>query len=118
MSNKKGMEELDERIQKLESKIKRLEREKKKLQSENKTLKDAWKKTEEHIHALTKDKSIDEVFQDIEEKTELTKITKECPNCGKRKMRKIQHSGFYIESCENKNCGYRNRINEGRSRKA
>lgn len=104
-------------VKKLETKIRKLEMEKRRLQSENKTLKDALQLNEEYLAALAEDQTFEEIKEQIESKTSLTKIEKACPNCGNRKLQKRQYDGFCIESCSQKDCGYRNRANEGRLRK-
>lgn len=116
--SKKALQEVDAYVEKLERKIKRLERDKRKLQSENKTLKDAWEKTEAYLLAISSEKKIETIFDEIDHKTSLTKISKECPNCGNKKMRKTDYNGFTIEICEAKGCGYRNRIHARRPKKA
>lgn len=113
MAKKRGIESAEERVSKLENKIKRLEREKKKLLSENKTLQSALEKTEEYVMAISRDKSVEHILHEIESMN----IDKECPNCGNRKMSQVNYGEFYIESCDHKGCGYRNRIHEGRPNK-
>ena len=64
----------------LVNKIKKLEREIKKLKSEKKTLQNMWQKTENYLTAISENKSIKEIFNEIDTKTDLRKIRKKCPN--------------------------------------
>lgn len=114
MANKrKTSSDTDERVTKLEIRVKKLEKERKKLISDNRTLQNALEKTEEYIMAISKDKNVSHIIDEIES----SKLNKECPNCGNKKMHKTNYGEFYIETCEYKNCGYRNRIHEARSNK-
>lgn len=96
----------------LVDKIKRLEKEIKKLRSHNRTLQDAWHKTEDYLIAVSENKSIKEIFDEIDTKTSLRKIKKKCPNskCGNNTLNKRNYGEYHIISCSR--CGYRNRVNE------
>lgn len=109
---------IEDAIEKNEALIRRLdslERENKKLKSQNKTLNNAWQKTEEYLVAISDKKDIDEIFEEIDTKTNLRKIRKKCPDskCGGKTMNKRKYDGYYILSCTK--CGYRNKVNEKRS---
>ncbi len=112
---------IEDAIDKNEALIRRLyriEKELKKVQSQNKTLKDAWQKTEDYLVAISEDKNIEAIFEEIDTKTNLRKVKQKCPNsrCNGKMMNKRKYEGYNILSCLK--CGYRNRINEGRSSKA
>ncbi len=112
---------IEDAIDKNESLIRRLvrlEKELKKIKSQNRTLKDAWQKTEDYLVAISEDKKIEVIFEEIDTKTSLRKVKQECPNseCNSKMMNKRKYDGYDILSCLK--CGYRNRVNEGRSSKA
>jgi len=81
----------------------------KKLKSQNNTLKNAWKITEEYLINISKEKSLKDISEEIEN-ARLIKIKKNCPNCKKKGMIKHQYDGFSTISCEK--CNYRNKVNE------
>ena len=70
--------------------LKRLEREVKKMRSENRTLQDAWYRTEDYLVAISENKTIKEIFNEIDTKTNLRKVRKKCPNsdCGNNNLNK------------------------------
>ena len=107
-----SIKDKDSKVKKLLLKIDKLEQTIKKLRSENKMLESAWAKTEGYLISISKDKTIKEIFTEIESKTKINKIRKECPNsdCSNKIMNKRQFDGFYLIYCEK--CGYRNRIDE------
>lgn len=112
---KDSIEEAIDKNDALIRRLEKLEKENKKLKSYNRTLKDAWQKTEDYLVAISEDKDIDEIFEEIDSKTELRKMKKSCPNskCRNRTLNKRKFDGYHIISCLK--CGYRNRVNEGRS---
>jgi Zn ribbon nucleic-acid-binding protein len=112
VSKKDSIETAIEKNLSLIDKIDKLMRENKKLRSENRTLKNAWQKTEEYLVAISEEKDIDEIFNEIDTKTNLRKIRKSCPNsgCSSKTMNKRKFDGYSIVSCVK--CGYRNRVDE------
>lgn len=90
-------------------KIRRLEKENRRLRSENKTLKNAWEATETYLIAISRDKTINDIFQEIEEKTD-RKVKEKCPKCGCEEMTRINLGNIKIICCSG--CDYRNRVNE------
>ena len=96
----------------LEKAIRKLEREIKRLKSENKVLQDALATTEEYLIAQVADKTLEDVFQDVQNKMDV-KLTDLCPNCQSHNLKKINLGSFKIIACSN--CTYRNRVNESRS---
>ena len=92
------------------STIRKLEKESQKLKKENQMLREAWTRTEEYLAAISEDKTIDEIFNEIDTKTTLRKVKKKCPNCSSSHMHQRQYTGFKIISCSR--CEYRNRMND------
>lgn len=92
--------------------IRKLEKEIKRLRSENSSLQDALRTTDEYLMAISQDKTIENVFQEIQEKTNV-KAKESCPNCKSSNMRKISLGVVRIIACSN--CSYRNRINDSQS---
>lgn len=88
--------------------IRRLERENKRLKSENKTLQDALNASEEYLIAISSEKTLQYIFEEIDKKTEV-KTKQQCPKCNSEHMKRINLGNIQIVSCS---CGYRNRTNE------
>lgn len=101
----------------LTDRIIKLERENKKLRSENRTLKNAWQKTEEYLVAISDNKKIETIFNEIDTKTNLRKIKQKCPNsdCSNNTLNRRKFDGYSVVSCVK--CGYRNRVDERGSKK-
>jgi hypothetical protein len=114
VSSKDSIEDAIDKNEKLIAKIGRLEREIKKLRSSNRTIKDIWTKTEEYLLAISEEKSLKEIFSEIDTKTSLRKVKKKCPSCSNKQMNKRHYDGYYVISCD---CGYRNRVDERGSSK-
>lgn len=109
---KDSIEDAIDKNETLTRRLNKLERENKKLKSENKTLQNAWHKTEEYLVAISENKSIKTIFDEIDTKTSLRKVRKKCPNssCGSKTLNKRIYDGYSVLSCLM--CGYRNRVNE------
>jgi len=88
--------------------IQRMERDIEKLKAKNKMLTEAAETTETYLLAITKDKTIQEIFQEVLDNTK-TNIEGRCPKCGSEGMKKINLGHIKVISCS---CGYRNRVNE------
>lgn len=112
VSKKDSIEKAIEKNEALIAKLNRLEKENKRLRSENRTLQNAWQETEEYLVAISEEKDIDQIFDEIDTKTELRKVRQPCPNpkCSSKTMNKRKFDGYSIVSC--KKCGYRNRVDE------
>jgi DNA-directed RNA polymerase subunit M/transcription elongation factor TFIIS len=100
----KHIEKKDDDYEKI---INRMERDIEKLKAKNKVLMDALKTTETYLLEISKDKTIQEIFQEVHDNTELN-VEEKCPKCGSHGMKKINLGYVNIASCS---CGYRNRIN-------
>lgn len=92
-----------------EKQIRKLERENRRLKSENRTLHEALSITDDYLVAITKDKTIETVMQEVKENADVT-IQEKCPNCGTHEMKKINLGTIKIVACTS--CSYRNRLNE------
>jgi len=90
--------------------IKKLKQENKRLRSENKTLEDAWSKTESYLIAISKNKTIKEIFDELDSKTFIRTIKMKCGKCDNKTMNKRQFNKYYLVYCGR--CGYRNRVND------
>ena len=110
---KSTIEDLIDLNDNLLKKIAKLEKKIKKLKSENNTLLDAWKKTEEYLTIISKDKGIREIFDEIEKKTKTKMAGEVCPNCMSINTGKEEENGYQILFCTK--CDYRNRIDDKRS---
>jgi hypothetical protein len=88
--------------------ISRMERDIAKLKSKNKSLMDALQTTEVYLTAISKDKTVQEIFQEVLDNTEVN-VDIKCPKCGSQGMKRINLGHVKIISCS---CGYRNRVNE------
>ena len=112
-SDKQSLQEtLRKTIKKNESlleKIRKLQSENKTLKSQNKTLENAWKKTEEYLQLINKNKNLEDVLHDIKTKTSLTKQDMNCPNpnCNNTNLHTRECDGYIIVICSK--CGYQNR---------
>lgn len=106
------LEDVIDKNDMLSRRLTKLERENKKLKSENKTLQNAWHKTEEYLVAISENKTIKTIFEEIDTKTNLKKVRKNCPNtdCANKTLNKRIYDGYSVLSCFV--CGYRNRVNE------
>lgn len=103
VTKKVHTEELNEKaIRKLEQKIRRLE-------SEKRSLEIALRKNEEYLIAISTNKTLESIFQEIKDKTDV-KIKQDCPKCGSQHMKKINLGTVKVVACIH--CDYRNRINE------
>ena len=89
-------------------KIRRLEKEIRRLKSENKTLTNAWSATEKYLVDISRDKTINDIFQEIVEKAD-RKMNEKCPKCQCEDMRRINLGAVQIICCSS--CDYRNRVN-------
>jgi nitrate/TMAO reductase-like tetraheme cytochrome c subunit len=95
----------DERYEKI---IGRMERDIEKLKAKNTALLNALKETEQYLNNISKDKTIQEIFQEVLDNTKVN-VANKCPKCHSEGMKKINLGYVKIISCS---CGYRNRINE------
>ena len=109
MSNKKvAAEKLKKSEEQYEKIISRMERDIEKLKAKNKALLDALKTTETYLDSISKDKTIQEIFQEVLDNTKVN-VAGKCPRCHAEGLKKINLGFVKIISCS---CGYRNRINE------
>jgi predicted nuclease with TOPRIM domain len=92
-----------------EKQIRKLEKEVRRLKTENKTLQDALSKTDDYLIDMVKDRTIEEIMQNIRETTDVV-VQEKCPNCGTDEMKKINLGTIKIIACSR--CSYRNRLNE------
>ena len=97
-------------IDNLRQTIRKLRQENRRLRSENKTLGDAWSKTESYLIAISKDKTIKEIFDELDAKTFTRTIKMKCGKCDNKTMNKRQFNNYFLVYCSR--CGYRNRIND------
>ena len=88
--------------------ISRMERDIEKLKAKNKALMDALKTTESYLASISKDKTIQEIFQEVVDNTKIN-VNEKCPKCNSQGMKRINLGFVKIISCS---CGYRNRVNE------
>ena len=88
--------------------ISRMERDIGKLKAKNKSLKNALDETEEYLLAISKDKTLIDIFKEVQDNTAIN-VHEKCPKCGSMGMKKRNLGNIKIISCK---CGYRNRINE------
>ena len=102
ISKSKKIDEDYERI------ISRMERDITKLKAKNKTLRAALNITEEYLLSVSKDKTLIDIFKEVQDNTEIN-VHEKCPKCGSMGMKRINLGNIKIISCL---CGYRNRINE------
>ena len=102
----------DDILNNLRKIILKLKKEVKRLKSENSTLKNAWNKTESYLIAISKDKTIKEIFDELESKTFTRTIKMKCKKCDNNTMNKRQFDNYFLVYCSK--CGYRNRINDNR----
>ncbi|HBI01203.1 MAG TPA: hypothetical protein DDY18_06220 [Flavobacterium sp.] len=109
MGRKKHTEKPHNNEEKLEKVIVRLERDINKLKSRNKSLEEDLKATAEYLMQISRDKTLDFIQQEIQDKTEV-KTDKVCPRCSSTNMRRVNLGVVTIIACGD--CEYRNRINE------
>lgn len=88
--------------------ISRMERDIEKLKAKNKSLMAALETTESYLEAISKDKTVHEIFQEVLDNTKVN-VSEKCPKCHTAGMKKINLGFVKIISCS---CGYRNRVNE------
>ena len=91
-----------------EKQIRKLEKENKRLKSENKALQEALGKMDDCLVDMIKDRSVEEIVQNIKENSDAV-VHKKCPNCGTNKMKKTNLGSVKILTCTS--CSYRNRLN-------
>ena len=108
MRNKKNTVKTKKGDEAYEKIITRMERDIEKLKAKNKVLMEALKTTEAYLASISKDKTIQEIFQEVLDNTKIN-ITKKCPKCHTEGMKSINLGFIKIISCS---CGYRNRVNE------
>lgn len=86
----------------------RMEIDIKKLKAKIKALTSALESTDSYLTAISKDKTVHEIFQEVLDNTEIN-VDKKCPKCGSQGMKRVDLGYVKVVSCT---CGYRNRINE------
>lgn len=91
--------------------INRMDRDIEKLKAKNKVLMEALKATESYLISISKDKTIQEIFQEVIDNTKIN-VDEKCPKCQAQGMKCINLGFIKIVSCS---CGYRNRINESKT---
>ena len=109
MSKKRVVKQKTHKDDDYEKQIRKLEKENRRLKSEVKTLQEALNITDDYLVAITKDKTLGEVMQDVKENQDVT-IEEKCPNCGNHDMKKINLGTTKIVACTR--CPYRNRVHE------
>lgn len=115
MAKKSRTEKPHTNEEKLEKVIARLERDIQKLKSRNKSLEEDLKATAEYLIQISRDKSIEYIQQEIQEKTDV-KTDHICPRCKATNMRRINLGIVTIIACGD--CDYRNRLNESGTQQA
>lgn len=109
MSNKKVTvkkpKKGDEEYEKI---ISRMGRDIEKLKAKNKALLDTLKTTETYLDSISKDKTVQEIFQEVLDNTKVN-VAEKCPRCHTEGLKRINLGFVKIISCS---CGYRNRVNE------
>lgn len=112
--NKRSVEK--QQIQKensdYEKQINKMEKEIRRLKSEVKTLQDALSKTDQYMIEMVKDKSVEEIMQNVKDNADVV-LQEKCPNCGTYEMKQINLGTIKIIKCTR--CSYRNRLNESGS---
>ena len=93
----------------LEKIIEKQEREIKRLKAQLKNVNETLKTTEEYLIQISKNKTLDFIQNEIEDKTPV-KFSHSCPRCKSHDMRKISLGVVTIIACND--CEYRNRLNE------
>ncbi len=95
-----------------EKQISKMEKEIRRLKSEVKTLQEALTKTDEYLVDMVKDKTVEEVMQEVKDNADVV-LQEKCPNCGTDEMKQINLGTIKIIKCTR--CSYRNRLNESGS---
>ena len=95
---------------KYEKQIRSLESEIRRLKNELKSAKEALEKTDSFLIEMTKDRTVEQVMQDVKDHTDQA-VKEKCPKCGTDEMKKINLGTFKIIACTS--CSYRNRVNAG-----
>lgn len=80
---KNSIQELKDTISKLKSQIRHLIKENERLRHKNRTLDKAWRKTEEYLEDETKDKSLEQILEEVSLKEQKRKGIKKEEKIGK-----------------------------------
>lgn len=108
MSNSERKTKISKEELKYEKQITTLERENRRLNKENLALKETINKTNEYIMKIVKNKTVEEIVQEV--KSNDVTVKEKCPNCSAKEMKKIEGEVVII-ACTN--CDYRNRAHAG-----
>lgn len=94
----------------LQKTIVKLRKENKRLRSENKTLVNALQTTESYILAISENKTIKQIFNELDTKTFTRKVKMTCSKCDNGTMNKRKFDNYSLVYCSR--CGFRNRIDD------
>ena len=102
------IEDIKTKNDKLINMVKKLEKKCQSLDTKNTTLQRAFNKTEVFLREVTDSVSLLEMLEHVKEGRPLRRLTKQCPVCSDKKLKKLQFKGFYVVLCSN--CNYRKKI--------
>ena len=102
------LEDARDKNDRLINMVKKLERKVRSLDTQATTLQKAFDKTEVFLREVTDSVSLLEILEHVRDGRPLRRLSRSCPECGDKRLKKLQFDGFYVVLCSS--CDYRDKI--------